>query len=160
MQRISGIFILAIVLVGFGAVAVQAETLTYTFEEQRLADTPSKFGFKGLYTLFSPDTYQKGKFGIGIYWDMTRFVIPGDPRYPELQEFTLGGAYGITDRLEVAVAAPFRSLTIPAASSENRAPTDSALDEVSESGFSNVSVGLRYNLLRGERFELTPYVLA
>lgn len=159
MQKISGILLTLMVLV-IGLSVASAETVTYTFEDANLADTPTKYGFKGLYTLFSPDTSQQGKFGVGFFWDMTRFCLPGDPRNPELQEFTLSGYYGITDKLEVAVAAPFRSLTIPAASSENRASTDSALDEVSESGFSNVSVGLRYNFIQSETFGLTPYVQA
>jgi outer membrane protein OmpA-like peptidoglycan-associated protein len=162
MRRISGIFITVVLLVGLGlsGASAQTEELTYTQTEARLADTPSKYGFKGLYMLYSPDTYQKGKFGIGVYWDMTRFCLPGDPRYPELQEFTLGAAYGITDRLEVAVAAPFRSLTIPERESEYRFPDDDAFNEVSESGFSNVSVGLRFSLFPGASFEMTPYVQA
>lgn len=159
MRKFSGILLTLMVFV-IGLSVASAETVTYTFQDASLADTPTKYGFKGLYTLFSPDTSQKGKFGLGFFWDMTKFCLPGDPRYPELQEFTVGGYYGITDRLEVAVAAPFRSLTLPSASSENRAAADSALDEVSESGFGNVSVGLRFNLIQGENFGLTPYVQA
>lgn len=160
MRKICGILLSVLVLMSLGLSGATAETLTYVTEEQRLADTPSKYGFKGLYTLFSPDTYQKGKFGVGFYWDMTRFCLPGDPRYPQLQEYTLGGAYGITDRLEVGVAAPYRVLTIPEADADVRASTDDALNEVNENGFSNLSLGVRYNLLRGEGFEMTPYVQA
>jgi outer membrane protein OmpA-like peptidoglycan-associated protein len=162
MRKISGILLSLALLCSVGlSVANAAETaMTIIEEKQYLADTPTKYGFKGLYTLFSPDTYQQGKFGIGIYWDMTRFCLPGDPRYPQLQEFTLAGAYGITDRLEIGVAAPFRSLNIPAASLENRLSTDDGTKEISESGFSNLSVGLRFNLLKGENFSLTPYVQA
>lgn len=159
MRRFSGILITLMAFV-IGLSVASAETVTYTFDHASLADTPTKYGFKGLYTLFSPDTSQQGKFGLGFFWDMTRFCLPGDPRYPELQEFTLSGYYGITDRLEVAVAAPFRSLKIPAASSENRVPADIALDEVSESGFGNVSVGLRFNLIQKENFGFTPYIQA
>jgi hypothetical protein len=71
-------------------------------------------------------------------------------------EFTLGGAYGITDKLEVSVAAPFRTIKIPAASAENRDPNDLALNEVSESGFSNLSLGVRYKIVDW----FTPYVQA
>ncbi len=159
MQRISGILILVVVLVGMSLSGAYAETITYTWEEPQLADTPSKYGFKGLYMLFSPDTYQKGSFGVGAYWDMTRFALPGDPRYPEVMEFTLGGAYGITEKLEVGVAAPFRSLTIPDRDG-NRFADDPAFDEISESGVSNVSIGLRYNLLQGENFAMSPYIQA
>jgi hypothetical protein len=163
MRKICGILLSLVILFGVGLSVVNAqgtETVTYTGEEFWLSDTPSRYGFKGLYTLFSPDTYQKGKFGIGVFWEMTRFCLPGDPRYPELQEFILAGGYGITDKLEVSVSAPFRSLKIPAASSDVREANDPALDDISESGFSNVSVGLRYNVLGGEGLNLTPYVLA
>lgn len=159
MQRVSGILITLLVLGSMCLSIAQAETITYTTEEPQLADTPTKYGFKGLYTLFSPDTYQKGNFGIGVFWDMTRFVLPGDPRYPEVMEFTLSGAYGITDKLEVGVAAPFRSVKLPKRDG-NRFDDDPAFDEVSESGFSNVSVGLRYNLLSGDNFALSPYIQA
>jgi outer membrane protein OmpA-like peptidoglycan-associated protein len=146
---------------------------TETEEVYRLADTPTRYGFKGLYSLFSPETYQKGKFGIGVFGEMTRFCLPGDPRYPELMEFILAGAYGITDRLEVGVAAPFRSLKLPAASTYEvngvigRRSDDPGVDEISESGFSNVSLGLRYQLLSDKTeddedrtFNVTPYILA
>ncbi len=164
MRKICGIVLSLVMLVGIGLSVANAQTETResTQEVYRLADTPTRYGFKGLYTLFSPDTAQKGKFGIGVFWEMTRFCLPGDPRYPELQEYILAGYYGITDKLEVGLAAPFRSLKIPAASSTNRYPTDPALDDISESGFSNVSLGLRYQLV-GEKdvgFKLSPYILA
>jgi len=173
MRKICGILLSLLILFGVGLSVVNAqETETETEKEYWLADTPSRYGFKGLYMLFSPETYQKGKFGIGIFWEMTRFCLPGDPRYPQLQEFILAGAYGITDRLEVSVAAPFRSLKIPEEPSTNRWPTDPALDEISESGFSNVSIGLRFQLLEEKKretegeeeteggFNLSPYILA
>jgi outer membrane protein OmpA-like peptidoglycan-associated protein len=72
--------------------------------------------------------------------------------------------------LEVGLSAPFRSLKLPAASDyevngvRGRWPTDPALDEVSESGFSNVSLGLRYQVLGDTKEEtglkLTPYIQA
>ncbi len=162
MQRISRILMTLVVLVSMGASVAYAqggETLTYTVTEARLADTPSKYGFKGLYTLFDPATAQKGKYGFGLYWDMTRFALPGDPRYPQVMEFTLGGYYGITDRLEVGISAPFRSVKIPERDG-NRFPDDPAFDEISESGFSNVGLGARYNLPFGDAFAMTPYILA
>lgn len=158
MQKISRTVIALMVLVSMGmsaAYAQEKETLTYTVTEARLADAPSKYGFKGLYTLFSPDTAQKGQYGLGFYWDMTRFASPGDPRYPEVMEFTLGGYYGITDKLEVAVSAPFRSMKLPERDG-NRFPDDPAFDEISESGFSNLGLGLRYNVLP----TVTPYIMA
>jgi hypothetical protein len=155
MQKISGVLLIFAIVV-FGVSVASAETVTYTYDEYRLSDTPTKWGPKGLYTLFSPDVYPKGKYGIGFYWDMTRFCLPGDPRYPQVMEFTLGGAYGITDKLEVSVAAPFRTIKIPAASAENRDPNDLALNEVSESGFSNLSLGVRYKIVDW----FTPYVQA
>jgi OOP family OmpA-OmpF porin len=168
--------VIVVILVGMGlsvANAQETETVESTEEVYRLSDTPSRYGFKGLYTLFSPETHQKGNFGIGVFWEMTRFCLPGDPRYPQLQEFILAGSYGITDKLEVAVAAPFRSLKIPEASYyevngiPGRRREDPALDEISESGFSNVSIGLRYQILDSKtedeedrNFNLTPFVLA
>ena len=156
MRKIAGVLVSVAMIIGLGLSVAQAETVTYLVDEYRVADTPSKYGFKGLYTLYSPDTYQKGNFGIGVYWDMTRFCLPGDPRYPELQEYSLVAGYGITDRLELGVSAPFRVLHIPAASAESRWPDDVALKDIDESGFSNVSVGLRYNVMRGGSLELTP----
>jgi outer membrane protein OmpA-like peptidoglycan-associated protein len=147
-------------LVGMFLSVASAETITYTFDDPSLADTPTKYGPKGLFSLFSPDTSQKGKFGIGLFWEMTRFCLPGDPRYPELQEFTLAGYYGITDKLEIGVSAPFNSLEIPDRPSPYRVDADNANDDVSESGFGNVSVTLRYNLFQRENFGLTPYVQA
>jgi len=155
MRKISGMLFTLAVVALLASIA-GAETVTYTYEEQWLSDTPTKWGPKGLYTLFSPDTYQKGRYGIGFYWDMARFCIPGDPRYPQLMEFTLGGAYGITDKFEVSLAAPFRSLSIPAAVAESRAPNDIALNDINESGFSNLSLGLRYKVADW----FTPYVQA
>ncbi len=155
MQKFSGMLVM-LAIVGLGVSIVSAETITYTYEEQWLSDTPTKYGPKGLYTIYSPETNQKGKFGVGFYWDMTRFCLPGDPRYPRVMEFTLGGAYGITDKLEVSLAAPFRNVNIPGAPSETRDPNDIGLDDVTESGFSNLSLGVRYNLTEW----LTPYVQA
>jgi hypothetical protein len=156
MRKIFGSLVVILLLISM-ALTVSAETKTYTRPESRLADTPSKYGFKGLYTLYSPDTYDKGMFGIGVFWDMTRFCLPGDPRYPEVMEFTVGGAYGITDKLEVGVAVPFRSIKIPDRDGD-RFADDPAFDEISESGISNVSVGLRYQLIESGNFGLTPYV--
>ena len=165
MRKISGILLSLMMLVSIGlSVAYAAETVTSTGEDYWLADTPTKYGFKGLYTLFSPDTAQQGKFGIGVYWDMTRFSLPGDPRYPQVNDFSAVGYYGITDKLEVGVAVPFRSLSLPKASSNGRLATDDALKEVSNSGIGNVSVGVRYNLVRPPEnsggLGLTPYVQA
>ena len=161
MRKIAGIVVSLAVIFGLGLSVVQAETVTYSTEEYRVADTPNKYGFKGLYMINSPSTYQQGKFGIGVYWEMSRFCLPGDPRYPQLQEISLVGGYGITDKLEIAFSAPFRMLNIPKASSDNRWPEDEALEDIKENGFSNVSVGVRYNLIRLEEgFEMTPYVQA
>jgi outer membrane protein OmpA-like peptidoglycan-associated protein len=171
MRKIVGMLVIVVILVGMGLSVANAqkaeETRTSETKVYRVADTPTRYGFKGLYTLFSPETYQKGKFGIGVFGEMTRFCLPGDPRYPELLEFILAGAYGITDRIEVGVAAPFRSLKLPAASTTGRWATDPALDEFSESGFSNVSIGVRYQLFddkteEGEdrNFNVTPFILA
>jgi outer membrane protein OmpA-like peptidoglycan-associated protein len=148
------------VIFGLGLSVAQAETMTYTDKVYRVADTPNKYGFKGLYMINSPSTYQQGKFGLGVYGEMTRFCLPGDPRYPELLEVSLVGAYGITDKLEVAVAAPFTMLSIPKAPSESRWPEDEALKDIDESGLGNISVGLRYNVIRNENFEVTPYIQA
>ncbi len=175
MKQISRIVLTGVLLlsIGLSGVASAQELMAeYEVAEARLQDTPSKWGFKGLYTLFSPDTAQKGKYGLGLYWDMTRFVIPGDPRYPQVMEVTLGGYYGITDRLEVGIAAPFRSLTIPdresrvigtrpdGSDARTRFDDDPAFDEINESGFSNVSLGVRYNAVRGANFMMTPYIQA
>lgn len=160
MRKISGILLSVVMLVGMGLSFAYAETITTTTEEYRLADTPSKYGFKGLYTLYSPDTAQQGKFGIGLYWDITRFALPGDPRYPVVNEVALAGYYGITDKLELGVAVPFRSLSIPAASTEGRLSSDDGLKKVDNTGIGNASVGLRYNVVQGESFELTPYIQA
>jgi len=177
MRKIVGMLVIVVILVGMGLSVANAqkaeETRTSETKVYRVADTPTRYGFKGLYTLFSPETYQKGKFGIGVFWEMTRFCLPGDPRYPELQEFILAGAYGITDRIEVGVAAPFRSLKLPAASYYEvngivgRRRDDPSLDEISESGFSNVSVGVRFQLFdektedgEDRNFNVTPFVLA
>jgi hypothetical protein len=144
-------------LVGLMVPLANAETVTYTSEEQWLSDTPTKFGPAGLYSIFSPATYDKGKFGVGLYFDYTRFCLPGDPRYPQLMELTLGGAYGLTDRLEVFASAPFEFLKIPAAPKETRDPSDLAVqDDVSESGFGNLGLGVRYQLTDW----FTPYVQA
>ena len=57
MRKISGILLSLMMLVSIGlSVAYAAETVTSTGEDYWLADTPTKYGFKGLYTLFSPDT--------------------------------------------------------------------------------------------------------
>ena len=161
MRKIAGIVVNMAVIFGLGLSVVQAETVTYTEDVYRVADTPNKYGFKGLYMINSPSTYQQGKFGIGVYWEMSRFCLPGDPRYPQLQEISLVGGYGITDKLEVGIAAPFRMLNIPKASSDGRWPEDEALKDIDENGFSNVSVGVRYNVIRLEEgFEMTPYVQA
>jgi outer membrane protein OmpA-like peptidoglycan-associated protein len=156
MRKIWVIVLSMVMLLSVGLSVVSAVEV----EKQNIADTPSKYGFKGLYTLFDPNTYQQGQFGIGVYWDMTRFCLPGDPRYPEVMEVTLGGAYGITDKLEVGVAVPFRSIKIPKRPLESRLATDEGTTEISESGLSNVSVGVRYALLKGENFALTPYIQA
>jgi len=168
MRKIFGIVLSVALIVGLGlseayAATADAETREYGSEEYRLADTPSKFGPKGLIETFDPYTYQGGKFGLGVFFEMTRFCLPGDPRYPELMEIGLMGAYGITDKLEVGVSAPFRNLKIPAASTTGRWPEDEALDEISESGISNVSLTLRYNLIGNEdqtSFAVTPFVQA
>jgi outer membrane protein OmpA-like peptidoglycan-associated protein len=152
------------IIFGLGLSVAQAETKTYTDEVYRVADTPNRYGFPGLYMINNPNTREQGKFGLGLYWEMSRFCLPGDPRYPRLQEISLVGGYAITDKLEVAVSAPFRLLNIPSVSSDDRWPDDEALEDIKESGFSNVSVGLRYNIIgpaEGEEgFALTPYVLA
>jgi len=161
MRKIVGIVVSMAVIFGLGLSVVQAETVTYSTKEYRVADTPNKFGFKGLYMINNPATYNQGQFGLGVYWEMSRFCLPGDPRYPQLQEISLVGGYGITDKLEVGISAPFRLLSIPKASSDGRWPEDEALKDIDENGFSNVSVGLRYNVIRTEGgFELTPYVQA
>jgi hypothetical protein len=157
MRKISGILIV-IAMIAIGLSVASAETKTYTYDVQRLEDTPTKYGPKGYYTLFSQDTYQKGKYGIGFFWDMTRFCLPGDPRYPEVMEFTLSGAYGITDSWEISVALPFRSVNIPAASAENRDPNDIALNDVSESGLSNMSAALRWKFWQGQTAAMSAYL--
>jgi hypothetical protein len=126
----------------------------------QLAETPSKYGFKGLYTLFSPDTAGKGKFGFGLYVDRTRFCSPGDPRTPTVQEISAAGYYGLTDRLEIGMSVPFRKLSMPAAESLSGNPHDVSLQDIDESELSNVSLGMRYNLMRSKPFSLTPYVQA
>jgi outer membrane protein OmpA-like peptidoglycan-associated protein len=156
MRKISGILMIFAV-VGLMAPLASAQSVSYTVEEQWLSDTPSKFGAPGLYSLFNPTTYEKGRFGVGLYWDWTRFCLPGDPRYPKLMEFTLGGAYGITDRFEVFASAPMNFLSIPKAPSGSRAEDDLAVqDDVSESGFGDLGVGLRYEVTDW----FTPYIQA
>lgn len=157
MRKISGILIV-VVMIALGLSVASAETKTYTYDVQRLEDTPTKYGPKGYYTLFSQDTYQKGKYGIGFFWDMTRFALPGDPRYPEVMEFTLSGAYGITDNWEISAAIPFRNVNIPAASAENRDPNDIALNDVSESGLSNMSLALRWKFWQGQTAAVSAYL--
>ena len=151
-------------IVGLGLSGAYAQTEEAKTEKvYRLSDTPTKYGPKGLIETFDPYTYKQGKFGAGLYFEMTRFCLPGDPRYPELMEIGLMGAYGITDKLEVGVSAPFRNLKIPEASTTGRWPEDEALEEVSESGLGNVSVTLRYQLLGNEEedaFGVTPFIQA
>lgn len=142
----------------FGNDIIGGADVHYFSEDYSVADSPSKYGFKGLYTLFSPVTYQQGHFGVSVYWDMARFCLPGDPRYPQLQEFTLASAYGLTDRIELGASFPFRYLHLPAASSSGRQPDDVALHDITENGISNISLGLRYNLIYSEYISLTPYI--
>ena len=156
MRKFSGILMI-LALVGLMVPFANAETVIETREEQWLSDTPTKFGPSGLYSIFSPTTYDKGRFGVGLYFDYSRFCLPGDPRYPELMELTLGGAYGITDRLEVFASAPFEFLSIPTAPTATRAEDDLAVqDDVSESGFGNLALGVRYQVTDW----FTPYVQA
>jgi len=162
MRKISGIVLSVVMLLVIGVAVVNAqETRTYDSQEYRLADTPSKFGFRGLYNLYSYDTAQAGKYGFGLFWEMSRFCLPGDPRYPQLMEISLGGYYGITDRIEIGMSAPFRMLKIPADSGEGLWPEDEANDEISESGFGNLSAGVRFSLLSPESdFNITPFIQA
>jgi hypothetical protein len=125
-----------------------------------LIETPSKYGFQGLYTLFNPDTAKKGKFGFGLYVDRTRFCSPGDPRTPTVQKISAAGYYGLTDRLEIGMSVPFRKLSMPAAESLSGNPHDVSLQDIDESELSNVSLGMRYNLMQSKPFSLTPYVQA
>ncbi len=159
MQKLSGIVAL-LLMVLMGVSAVSAEELTSTTEEYWLSDTPTKYGPKGLYTIFSPETQQKGNYGIGFYWDMTRFAIPGDPRYPMIMEYTLAASYGITDKLEIAASVPFMTYNIKAANKENRDPADLALNDYDGSGLDNMSLTVRYNLFSNENSALTPFVQA
>jgi outer membrane protein OmpA-like peptidoglycan-associated protein len=160
MQRKAGVVVSIALLVMMGLVSAYAETMTYSTEEYRLSDTPSVYGFKGLYRLYSPDTAQKGKFGFGLFGEMTRFSLPGDPRYPQVLDISAGGYYGVTDRLEVGASVPFRNMKLPAASADSRWPQDEALKEITASGMGNVSVGARFSLLPGKSFNLVPYVQA
>ena len=73
MYKLSGIFVSLVMLLGMGLSVARAENVVAISAEYRLADTPTKYGFRGLHTLFSPETYVQGKFGIGVYWDMTQF---------------------------------------------------------------------------------------
>ncbi|MCP4397811.1 MAG: OmpA family protein [bacterium] len=156
MRKISGILMI-FALVGLMVPFANAETVTYTTEEQWLTDTPSKFGAPGLYSIFNSTTYDKGRFGVGLYFDLTRFCLPGDPRYPKLMEFTLGGAYGITEKFEVFASAPMNFLNIPKAPNESRDPADLAVqDDVSESGIGDLGLGVRYQVADW----FTPYVQA
>ncbi|GAK49156.1 outer membrane protein [Candidatus Moduliflexus flocculans] len=156
MRKMSGIVTLLLVLAMVSVAG--AETVTYTENQYWLSDTPTKYGPKGLYTIFSPETYQKGKFGVGFYWDMTRFAIPGDPRYPQLTEFTLGGAYGITDRLEVSAALPYTMYKLNAVSTENRDPADLAVSDYDDSGLDDMSLAVRYMFPLGASSAITPFV--
>jgi outer membrane protein OmpA-like peptidoglycan-associated protein len=157
MRKISGILMI-LALVGLMIPFANAqETVTRIEKEQWLSDTPTKFGPAGLYSLFSPTTYDKGRFGVGLYFDYTRFCLPGDPRYPQLMELTVGGAYGLTDRLELFASAPMEFLNIPTAPTSSRAADDLAVqDDVSESGFGNLALGVRYQITDW----FTPYVQA
>ena len=157
MQKMSGIVTLLLVMI-MGVSVASAETVTYTENQYWLSDTPTKYGPKGLYTIFSADTYQKGKFGVGFYWDMTRFAIPGDPRYPQMMQFTLGGAYGITDQLEVAASIPYSMYKLDAVSTENRDPSDLAVDDYDSSGLDDMSLTVRYKFPLGEASAITPFV--
>ncbi|PID58819.1 hypothetical protein CSB45_02130 [candidate division KSB3 bacterium] len=155
MRKISGILMIFAFVGLMVAAAGAQETLPRLKEEQWLSDTPTKFGPAGLYSLFSPTTYDKGRFGVGLYMDYSRFCLPGDPRFPQLMELTVGGAYGLSDRLELFASAPMNFLKIPTASTSSRAANDLAVqDDVSESGFGDLALGMRYQL--SDWF--TPYV--
>ena len=157
MRKISGILMILALVVGLMVPFANAKRVIETKEEQWLSDTPTKFGPSGLYSIFSPTTHDKGKFGVGLYVDYTRFCLPGDPRYPKMMEFTLGGAYGITDKFEIFASAPMNFLSIPTAPNESRDPADLAVqDDVSESGFGDLALGVRYQVADW----FTPYVQA
>ena len=159
MRKISGMMMVLLVSV-MSVSAVFAEQVTYTEDQYWLSDTPTKYGPKGLYTLFSPDTYQKGKFGLGFYWDMTRFAIPGDPRYPVQMNFTVGGAYGITDKIEVSASMPYVSYKLSSVSSNSRELTDIALEDYDDSGMGDLSLGLRFKAVEFGKGAFTPFVQA
>ena len=158
MRKISGMIM--VLLVSVMSVSAFAEQVTYTEDQYWLSDTPTKYGPKGLYTLFSPDTYQQGKFGIGFYWDMTRFAIPGDPRYPVQMNFTVGGAYGITDRIEVSASMPYVSYKLSSVSSNSRELTDVALEDYDDSGMGDLSLGVRFKAFEFGKGAFTPFVQA
>ena len=49
MRKIAGIVVSMAIIFGLGLSVVQAETVTYSTDEYRVADTPNKYGFKGFH---------------------------------------------------------------------------------------------------------------
>jgi outer membrane protein OmpA-like peptidoglycan-associated protein len=102
--------------VAFGLALVLASALT-TGASAQLASAPTATGETGLFTLIDGWTVPDGEFSFGLYynnWDRLVAPVPGGVAAPltddwdyDWNRLSVSVGYGITDKLEVSLMAPY-----------------------------------------------------
>jgi outer membrane protein OmpA-like peptidoglycan-associated protein len=109
---------------------------------------PSLLGTTGYFDLPTSESLRQGNFAIGLFGTFeqvfkTRFDVGTDVTRLDFERYSLilSGAYGILDNLELGVAIP--GVTTDAESKQSIAGNISS-DDVHETGFGKIRVGLKY----------------
>jgi hypothetical protein len=115
------------------------------------AHSPAWKGGTGLFTIYSAETLKAGEWGGSFYFNnFDREISLGDtdPGMDlDLSYLSLPFAFGVTDRFEVFAAANYVYLNTDESGATGSWAGMSFQDEISESGFGDIDVGLKYRLL-------------
>jgi outer membrane protein OmpA-like peptidoglycan-associated protein len=137
---ILGFLLLLIMSIGHLAEAADDAGFSQPFPDSHLPYwyAPTRFGTTGLYNLLGTDTVGPKGFSLGVYADFSQYVLPLDPRTPNLTDIRFVGTFGITERLEIGGAIPYVNLS-----------TDSEFDlpEFDESGIGDINLTVKVRLV-------------
>jgi outer membrane protein OmpA-like peptidoglycan-associated protein len=107
------------------------------------ANAPTVTGETGLFTLFSGDTLPRGEWSFGLYannWDRL-IEAPGEDIGVDWSRLSASVGYGVTDRWEISVMAPYERYDYENDGRFGRIPD--------QDGLGNIRLGTKFRLTGG-----------
>ncbi|MBN1297739.1 OmpA family protein [bacterium] len=108
-------------------------------------------GETGLFTIYSAETLNSGEYGLGLYFnnfDRELVNLEGETGMDlDLSLISVPVGFGLTDRLEIAASFNYTIEETDADGEGGYLYTQYFEDEISESGFGDIHIGLKYRFL-------------